>query len=260
MEKKAYIYLINNNIVIVENDVDAIKHHHHAIKIVINLINDSEVLFNGKVVKQNTIIFNSDKIHSFKSLSNPIIFLLINPESEIGYSIRKKYLENNDSFFFDFNYDSHHISHFNDLLSEPQSRLYVQHFYNDIIHCICGKTLDSISIDKRIEEIFKKIKLLEDKKLPVKELASQVFLSESRFAHLFKEETKIPVRQYLAWLRLQDALKMIVRGLSFTDAAIESGFTDLPHLHKTFKHFFGVKLSEYFKNSRLIQVFDYNSV
>lgn len=260
MEKKVFIYLFDTKIIIAEKNVFAEAHHHHAIKIAIILNNDSEILFNGKVVKQNTIIFNADKVHSFNSLSNPVIFILINPESEIGYTIRKKYLLKSDSYFYDFEYTSHLVNHIDNITSSIQSKTDIQSFYKGIIQLICGKSLESFVIDNRITEIFKKIKVTEDKKIPVRELASQVFLSESRFAHLFKQETKIPVRQYLAWLRLLDALKLITRGLSFTDAAIDSGFTDLPHLHKTFNHFFGVKLSAYFKNSRFIQVVNYCSI
>ena len=113
-------------------------------------------------------------------------------------------------------------------------------------------------VDDRIRKIFSVINKLEEKKIPAKDLASLAYLSESRFLHLFKEEVKIPVRQYLSWLRLLDAIKMIIRGYSFTEAAMDSGFTDLPHLYKTFTHFFGVKISEYLKNSRFIQVFNYS--
>jgi len=256
MKNKAYLYLINSNILLVERDVVTRDHHHHAIKIAINLGLNSKIIFNDDEIDQNTIIFDADGIHSFNSNSNPVLILLINPESEIGSAIRQKYLNEGDFFFFNYRYDPHLENHFKELLTSSLSRIMIQDIFNDIIHALCGKSLDAFTLDKRIEDVFYKIEALEDKKISVEELASQVFLSPGRFAHLFKEETNIPVRQYLAWLRLMDALKMIIGGLSFTDAAMESGFTDLPHLHKTFTHFFGVSLSDYFKNSRFIQAVD----
>lgn len=258
MEDKAYIYLINSAIILIEKEVAARNHHHHAIKIAINLGVHSKVFLNEKMIHKNTIIFDADIIHSFHSNSNPVVFLLINPESEIGSTIRQKYLNGEDFCFLDCTYEPHIEDHFKELYHSTLSRSMIQDIYNDIVQALCGKSLDTFTMDKRIEDVFYKIEALEDKKISVKELASKICLSESRFAHLFKEETHIPVRQYLSWLRLLDALKMIIRGVSFTEAALESGFTDLPHLHKTFTHYFGVKLSAYLKNSRFLQVIDYS--
>lgn len=258
VENRTYIYLINSAIILIEKEVAARNHHHHAIKIAINPGVYSKVFINEKVIDKNTIIFDADIIHSFHSNSNPVVFLLINPESDIGSAIRQKYLNGKGFCSFDHTYDSHIEDHFKELLHSTLSRSKIQDIYNDIVHAFCRKSLGTFAMDKRIEDVFHKIEVLEDKKIPVKELASKIFLSESRFAHLFKAETNIPVRQYLSWLRLLDALKMIIGGLSFTEAALESGFTDLPHLHKTFTHFFGVKLSAYLKNSRFLQVIDYS--
>jgi len=259
MKNSAQLYLINSNIMLVEHEVVTRDHHHHAIKIAINLGVYSKIIFNDEEIDQNTIIVDADRIHSLDSNSNPVLVLLINPESEIGSTIRQKYLNEDDFFFLNYTYDPHLENHFKELLTSTLSRLMIQDIFNDIIHALCGKTLDAFTLDKRIEDVIYKIEALEDKKISVEELASQVFLSPGRFAHLFKEETNIPVRQYLAWLRLLDALKMIMGGLTFTDAAMESGFTDLPHLHKTFTHFFGVSLSEYFKHSRFIQAVEHSS-
>jgi len=259
MKNKAQLYLINGNILLVERDVATRDHHHHAIKIAINLGVNSKIIFNDEKIDQNTIIFDADRIHSFNSNSNPVLILLINPESEIGSAIRQKYLNEGDYFFFNYRFDPHLENHFKELLTSRLSRIMIQDIFNDIIQALCGKSLDAFTLDNRIEEALYKIEALEDKKISVEELASQVFLSPGRFAHLFKEKTNIPVRQYLAWLRLLDALNMIIGGLSFTDAAMESGFTDLPHLHKTFTHFFGVSLSEYFRNSRFIQAVNLTS-
>lgn len=51
---------------------------------------------------------------------------------------------------------------------------------------------------------------------------------------LFKEETGVPVRQFLLWLRLNDAVKLIINGTSYTDAAYEAGFADAAHLTRTY--------------------------
>lgn len=260
MSKHTFIYLVKSDIIIAENNVQSKDHHHHAIKIILQLRNKSSLLFNGNIVEHNTIIFNADRIHSLDSQSNPVLIFLINPESELGSHIRSGFLVNNDVFFTNIKYSQHLINHFNEFVSKQQSINEVLHIYDEIITAVCGDPADSFVIDERIRRIFMEINNLEDKKAPVKDLASLAYLSESRFMHLFKEEVKIPVRQYLSWLRLLDALKLIIGGKTFTEAAMDSGFTDLPHLHKTFTHYFGAKIQDYFNNSRFIQVWDFSDV
>lgn len=63
--------------------------------------------------------------------------------------------------------------------------------------------------------------MLEDipgKKISSQELAHLVNLSENRLAHLFKEQTGTPIRRYLLWLKLREAIKIILQGESFTTA------------------------------------------
>jgi AraC-like DNA-binding protein len=105
----------------------------------------------------------------------------------------------------------------------------------------------------KVQQVLAYLRQLPLKKVSIKEIAATVYLSESRIIHLFKEETGIPIRRYLLWLRLIEALKAIFKGVSFTVAAHETGFSDAAHLSRTFKQMFGLTLSELFKNSQFVQ-------
>lgn len=85
------------------------------------------------------------------------------------------------------------------------------------------------------------------KEINLEAIASKVYLSESRFAHLFKEQTGIPFRRYVLWCRMQAALKAVMQGQSFTQGAYEGGFADVAHLSRTFTEMFGVSPSEVLK-------------
>jgi len=65
-------------------------------------------------------------------------------------------------------------------------------------------------------------------------------LSPGRYAHLFRAHTGMPLRPYLRWLRLQQALSGIAGGASLTDAAHAAGFADSAHLSRTFRSTFGI--------------------
>jgi AraC-like DNA-binding protein len=73
----------------------------------------------------------------------------------------------------------------------------------------------------------------------VGELAQLVKLSEGRLTHLFSEEMGLPLRQYVLWLRVRDVVFSLAAGATLTQAAHDAGFSDSPHLSRTFRAMFG---------------------
>ena len=77
----------------------------------------------------------------------------------------------------------------------------------------------------------------------IQELLDITFLSESRFLHLFKEQTGLPVRNFIHWCKIQHAIKAIMNGANFTEAAYDAGFSDSAHFSRVFKLTFGISPS-----------------
>jgi AraC-like DNA-binding protein len=75
-------------------------------------------------------------------------------------------------------------------------------------------------------------------------LAEAVGLSPGRLMHVFTESIGIPLRPYLAWLKLQRAAGAIVAGAPLAEAAHSAGFADAAHMTRTFRRMFGVAPSE----------------
>jgi transcriptional regulator GlxA family with amidase domain len=71
-------------------------------------------------------------------------------------------------------------------------------------------------------------------------LAVAVGLSPGRLMHVFTESIGIPLRPYLAWLKLQRAAGAIVSNMPLADAAHAAGFADAAHMSRTFRRMFGV--------------------
>jgi len=71
-------------------------------------------------------------------------------------------------------------------------------------------------------------------------LASTVGLSPSRLMHVFTSSLGIPLRPYLAWMRVQHAAIGIVTGSSLSDAALAAGFSDAAHMSRTFRRMLGI--------------------
>lgn len=79
-----------------------------------------------------------------------------------------------------------------------------------------------------------------DTKLSLPSAAGHINLSPSRASHLFVENTGLPFKTYVLWLRLERAVQLYANGSSLTEAAHEAGFADSAHLSRTFRRTFGV--------------------
>ncbi len=110
---------------------------------------------------------------------------------------------------------------------------------------------DSLPIDSRVAQSIEWIRSSRDEGISVQEIASGVELSESRFSHLFTENVRIPVRRYLLWLRLRDAMHLLAHGRSLTETAHEAGFSDSAHLARTFRSLLGIAPSALTKESSI---------
>lgn len=71
-------------------------------------------------------------------------------------------------------------------------------------------------------------------------LAREVGLSPSRFMHAFTESVGIPLRPYVAWLRLQRATAAIARGEPLARAAAQAGYADAAHMTRSFTAMLGL--------------------
>lgn len=76
--------------------------------------------------------------------------------------------------------------------------------------------------------------------MPLDLLASRAGLSKYYFARCFRAMTGLAPHQYQTLLRLQAARRSIERGASVEAAANDYGFSDAPHLTRTFGAWLGV--------------------
>jgi AraC-like DNA-binding protein len=74
-------------------------------------------------------------------------------------------------------------------------------------------------------------------------LAGIAGLSTSRFTHLFKDVTGVPVRRYKLWLAMGAAMRSLAQGENLTVAALSGGFSSSAHFSAAFREMFGLEPS-----------------
>jgi AraC family transcriptional regulator len=109
-----------------------------------------------------------------------------------------------------------------------------------VIAQLAGTDLQREAYDPRITRLLRWITTRLEEPLTLDEVAAFVHLSPGRTRHLFVEQTGLPFRTYLLWLRLMRAIEIFAGGDSLTEAAHRAGFSDSAHLSRTFRRMFGI--------------------
>ena len=107
--------------------------------------------------------------------------------------------------------------------------------------------------DGRIERARELLVSAPDGRMSLAEVAEKIGLSPSRLTHLFREQVGIPPTRYLLWTRLRHALEALANRSSVTDAAYAAGFSDGPHLSRTFRAMLGFSPAAALGVSRFVQ-------
>jgi AraC-like DNA-binding protein len=227
-------------------------HEHHAVQIIISIDNPFRMKGEGEDWKEFTsLVIDSDKPHECIALNSRIIFISIEPESLLAKQL-KDFVKSPYHPLPDTSVNSFILDLDNKIVnSSPCSVILstIQQFINTLTMA----TMTQFQIDDRVKQTIHIIKNSLDKKITLKHLAKEVYLSESRLVHLFKEQVGIPIRKYILWSRLNLAAKQIIEGVDFTQAAHHAGFSDSAHFSRTFTRMFGITPSDIFKNSQNIQ-------
>jgi AraC-like DNA-binding protein len=124
---------------------------------------------------------------------------------------------------------------------------------DEVIRILAPGEGPSRTPDPRVARAHDLLRSAPMRRLALADLAAAVSLSPSRLAHLLRAHLGLPVRRYLLWLRLRDALREMAGGATITQAAHAAGFADAPHLDRTFRRMLGFTPSAALRASQFVQ-------
>jgi AraC-like DNA-binding protein len=109
-----------------------------------------------------------------------------------------------------------------------------------VARSLCEGSPPDRGMDERIAKALVWIRARDPQGLSQEQVAREVYLSTSRFAHLFTTEVGLPFRRYLLWRKVGLAIGAFARGGTLSTAAHAAGFADSAHLTRTFHQMFGL--------------------
>jgi AraC-like DNA-binding protein len=218
-------------------------HAHHAIQVTLALQGGFELQAQDRAWPGPVAVVAPDVRHAFEP-KGLIGLLFVEPESPAGLTLTRTLLADAPvasvppglmaGFVEELAEAYRSAGHDDASLAEIGRRM---------VRALAGDG-EALMADERVQAILAWASRHLDRRLSIAEAAAQVGLSTDRMSHLFVEQTGLPFRTYLLWLRLTKGIQRYLEGASLTAAAHEAGFSDSAHFSRTFRRMFGVAAAE----------------
>lgn len=226
-------------------------HAHHAIQVTLALAGDFELRAAGERLTGPAVAVAADASHIFRA-TGLAAFLFVEPESGAGQALAASCFGGKAL----------------GVLPEPALRPLLDRLAarfganaddpemirigREILAALTGSAA-AVATDRRVQAMiaFAGDNLGNPISLPA--AASAACLSPSRARHLFVEQTGLPFRTFVLWLRIKRAVEIFAAGASLAEAAHEAGFADSAHFSRTFRRNFGLPAAALRVNSRFVR-------
>ncbi|MBN8853188.1 MAG: helix-turn-helix transcriptional regulator [Sphingobacteriales bacterium] len=245
---KASMYMSPTRMMVFSPQLTADVHQHTVIQFTCSLDGKPFSVWteSGGWQRVEAVLINSGVAHGVKDFSGWQATICIMPDLWQGSRIQNKVLEGCSVRYFEAKDIVPLLGQLQAALEQPIADGARFHsLANMVYRYLLQEQGFTPPIDDRIVKAIRFIRQNIHDKIPASALASEVYLSEDRFLHLFREQMGAPLRQYILWQRLAAATEAFVEGRSAKEAAYHAGFSDPAHFSRTFLQMFGALPSSY---------------
>ena len=211
-------------------------HAHHAFQLTFSLGGSFGLHLKDRVLPGPAVLVAPDTPHAFEA-SGLVALLFVEPESHAGRALTR--LAGSPATPIGAEQTRQAQSLIGEAYGAPARRAALRQTGMEICRRIAGH-VQTVDLDRRVRRMIRWANENLEGTPAINAAAGQVGLSPSRASHLFVEQTGLPFRAYVLWLRLVRAVDAHAGGLSLTEAAHQAGFADSAHLSRAFRRMFGL--------------------
>lgn len=217
-----------------------------------------------KAYPGDLLLINAEEVHSSKSIKTGYRAIKINQKTlsrvlsqMIGRNLKKPYFPElivNDSTMFRLLLNLHLKLEQNISPFEKESE------FLSTIGLLLARQNKNHPTFKRVRKEHRYITLVRDylkshyaENVTLAELTSITNISPFYLLRVFHSEVGVPPHEYQTQVRIAQARKLLRKGMSISQAALETGFFDQSHLSRNFKRIVGVTPGQYLFQSKIVQ-------
>jgi AraC-like DNA-binding protein len=234
-----------------EQDFAHTDHHsHHAIQITLSLGGRFELSAAGQSLAGTAVAVAPDASHVFAATGRAA-FLFVEPESGAGAAIAARLFDGAPLAAIPAGLIAPHL----DRLAAWSSRGRaggLAELGREIVAALAGRGA-APALDPRVSRMIEFARSNLDRNVSLADAVADIGLSPSRLRHLFVEQTGLPFKTYMLWLRIRKGVELYAGGETLTAAAHEAGFADSAHFSRTFRRTFGLPATALRVNGPCIQ-------
>lgn len=242
------IYLAKSHLLLKTGYGNPETHSHSASHIIIGLDGNMKVCINGKGEVCGGALLPSGVNHTVDGFGRPLLVFMFDITSKVSERI--------------INFESlktqeteRIISAWRSWESEKTVEGY-EDFWTEVMAALEISEAGSRVSDERIAAAMRYVKKHLQDDIKLKDAAETAYLSESRFSHLFREETGISFSGYLVMQKIFCAYMQIAEGAPITEAALTAGFSAPSHFATVNKKMFGITARDLCGEYRLYRLAD----
>lgn len=251
------VYVLEDHIVQLVAFVDAAEHKHGVLQLSISLGEHDHFLGprTGERAAGRVQLVGSNHVHTFASGDGPAAIYWIEPESKLGARLQHAFLRGGGFAIIPPQLlEGAPLAELVSAFVERWDGARLRPITYAVLACLGGRlSPPGRAVHPAVLRAIRHLRTLPHQKVSAASLAAHVGLSETRFLHVFKEHTGTPLRAYLAWKRLVDAMfAVLVESATLTEAAHHAGFTDAAHLNHVMNQYWGQNPSAMLDDERFV--------
>ena len=214
-------------------------HSHHAIQVTMALDGRFELRTPEAAMRGDAVAVAADASHLFEA-EGLVAIVFVEPESRAGRAVSRALFADAPLARVPRERLGDLMDRLREVFRDPAAK---DDAFEALGRSVVARLAGGMAADNpdlRVRKMIAYAASAIDRPLGLADVAGVAGLSPSRARHLFVEQTGLPFRTYLLWLRVTKAVAIFASGRSLTDAAHEAGFSDSAHLSRTFRRMFGL--------------------
>jgi AraC-like DNA-binding protein len=240
---------------VLSSAIVATPHRHDAVQLTLGLDGPFKVKpKGGSWTTTEAALLASGSLHELDGQGRTQANLYVEPESRLGRELASKFLGLGSLGLLPSAAFAQQCRRLLALARRRASASEAWALYAAVTGLLRGVELPHPVVDERVTQALRIFHALEEKCLSARDLAKQVFISESRLSHLFSEQLGIPIKRYLLWLKVVAACERVNSDDNITQAAQAAGFADGAHLTHSLRRLLGVSPRTLFANRSFVRL------